>query len=180
MLSYRILPARTAVIQGRSGRLIQRAYACLTALCLVLFTMCCTVTVCIKFSLPFCSRPSDWKSCFWLRQNCPFNLYVFGLYLEWWVSWKIQWPTEGHLDQTHGPWVKSKLCLFLWAGPRRILSYSSYNCTKAVSGVRHSISLVKNVQSILSSILSLLALLTQHAASSQAKQDANRTLLQPR
>lgn len=31
MLSYRILPARAAVIRGRSGRLIQRAYACLAA-----------------------------------------------------------------------------------------------------------------------------------------------------
>ncbi len=57
-------------VQGRSGRLIQRAYACLTALCLVLAVDLHTVSVRMSLSILFPSEPQTGSgSCFWIRQN---------------------------------------------------------------------------------------------------------------
>lgn len=138
MLSYCILPVRTAVIQGRSGRLIQRAYACLTALCLVLAVYLHTVSVCIKLSFPFLADLQTGNGdCLLLRQNGPLNHFTLlsePLFL-WELCWKrtfwiykflvfiqnnewageVKCAAQGHLYQTHWPKWRSKLWLFLWA-----------------------------------------------------------------
>lgn len=143
MLSYRILPVQTAVIQGRSRKLIQRAYSCLTALCLVLAVYLHSACVHIQFTFSLSLRPSDREvGDDWDKMALLTTLYgrrsISGTLWPNWKSWVRCWNSR-----TRQALSVVKPSFFWWTHLLRIPS--SNNFIKALSANKHFIYLWNKV-----------------------------------